>query len=124
MILWWMFTIVVLSRKETKEGGDALAVLRTVEVVAPTVEVSVLVGVVAGRMVLLFVTLSQASDRHGRYHSGSVDVGQAVGKLVDIDHTVQAVFRLDLSSDPWLSSSAVDKQLSVLVLDFFLDTYS
>ena len=124
MILWWMFTIVVLSRKETKEGGDALAVLRTVEVVAPIVEVSVLVGVVAGRMVLLFVTLSQASDRHGRYHSGSVDVGQAVGKLVDIDHTVQAVFRLNLSSDPWLSSSAVDKQLSVLVLDFFLDTYS
>ena len=124
MILWWMFTIVVLSRKETKEGEDALAILRTVEAVAPTVEVSVLVGVVAGRMVLLFVTLSQASDRHGRYHSGSVDVGQAVGKLVDIDHTVQAVFRLNLSSDPWLSSSAVDKQLSVLVLDFFLDTYS
>ena len=105
MILWWMFTIVVLSRKETKEGEDALAILRTVEAVAPTVEVSVLVGVVAGRMVLLFVTLSQASDRHGRYHSGSVDVGQAVGKLVDIDHTVQAVFRLDLSSDPRLSSS-------------------
>jgi hypothetical protein len=44
------YRVVILSRKEPKDGGDALAVLGVVEVVAPPVEGSVNIRVVAWRV--------------------------------------------------------------------------
>ena len=84
-------TVVILSRKESQEGRQALAVLRIVEIVAPAIECSVLVGVVTRGVVLLLVALGQALDRHSGHHAGHVDVGQTVGELVNV-HAVDAVF--------------------------------
>ena len=41
-----LLTVIVLGWQEPEERGDALAVLRVVEVVAPAVECPVLVSVV------------------------------------------------------------------------------
>ena len=84
-------TVVILSRKESQEGRQALAVLRIVEIVAPAIECSVLVGVVTRGVVLLLVALGQALDRHSGRHAGHAGVGQAVGELVNV-HAVDAVF--------------------------------
>ena len=83
-------TVVILSRKESQEGRQTLAVLRIVEIVTPAIECPVLVGVVTRGVVLLLVTLSKTLDRHRGHHAGHVDVGQTVGELVDVD-TVDAV---------------------------------
>ena len=62
---------------------------------------------VTGRVVLLLVTLGQAAHRHGAHHTGHVDVGQAVGELVDVHvDAVDAVLRVNLTFESWFSSSA------------------
>jgi hypothetical protein len=82
------YRVVILSRKEPKDGGDALAVLGVVEVVAPPVEGSVNIRVVAWRMVLLLVTFLEAARGAGGDDSGHVNVGEAVGKFIHVDQVV------------------------------------
>ena len=78
--------------------------MRIVEIIAPAIECPVLVGVVTRGVVLLLVTLGQALDRNRGHHAGHVDVGQTVGKLVDVD-AVDTVFGVHLPLEPWLASS-------------------
>ena len=75
-------TVIVFGREEPQQRRDALAVLRVVEVVAPAVEVAVLVRVVAGEGV--DVPLAGLEGDRGD-DPGHVDVGQAVGEVVDVD---------------------------------------
>ena len=97
-------TVVVLSRKESQEGRQTLAVLRIVEIIAPAIEGPVLVGVVTRGVVLLLVTLGQALDRNSGHHAGHVDVGQTVSELVHVD-AVDTVFGVHLPLEPWLAIS-------------------
>ena len=101
-----LVTVVILSGQEPEERRDTLPVLGVVEVVAPPVEGPVLVGVVAGGMVLLFVALRQAPHRHRAHHASHVNVGQTVGELVDVHvDAVDAVLRVNLTFESWFSSS-------------------
>ena len=76
-------TVVVLGGEEPDERRDALAVLRVVEVVAPAVEGAILLRVVAREGVLVPQTCVQRHCR--RDDARHVDVGEAVGKVVDVD---------------------------------------
>ena len=76
-------TVVVLGGEEPDEGRDALAVLRVVEVVAPPVEGAILLRVVARQGVL--IPLARVVRHRRRDDAGHVDVGEAVGKVVDVD---------------------------------------
>ena len=80
--------IVVLGGQETEKGADALAILWVVKIVAPAVEVSVLVSVVTRAVVLLFVALQLSAQRYIVHHTGDIDVSQPVCKLVHIDVVV------------------------------------
>ena len=71
-------TVVILSRKESQEGRQTLAVLRIVEIIAPAIECPVLVGVVTRGVVLLLVALGQALHRHRAHHARHVDVGETL----------------------------------------------
>ena len=59
-----------------------------VQVVAPAVEVPVLVGVVARTVVLLLVALKLSAQGYVVHHSRDIDVGQPVGKLIHVDVVV------------------------------------
>ena len=74
-------TVIVFGREEPEQRRDALAVLRVVEVVAPPVDGPVLVGVVAGQGVLVPGAGVQGD---GADHAGHVDVGEAVGEVVQV----------------------------------------
>ena len=76
-------TVVVLSWQEPEQGRDALAVLRVVEVVAPAVVGAVLLRVVARQGV--FVARTRVMRHRRRDDARHVDVGEAVGKVVDVD---------------------------------------
>lgn len=76
-------TVVVLGGEKPDEGRDALAVLRVVKVVAPAVEGAILLRVVAREGVL--VPLARVQRHRRRDDAGHVDVGEAVGKVVDVD---------------------------------------
>ena len=108
----FLLTIVVLSREEPEERRDTLAVLRVVEVVAPPVEGAILVGVVTRGVVLLLVALRQALHWDRGHHAGHVDVGQAVGELVDVHvdavDGVDGVLRVHLSPEPGFPGAAIN----------------
>ena len=112
-------TVIILSRKESEQGRQTLAVLRIVEIVAPSIECPVLVGVVTRGVVLLLVALRQALHWHRGHHAGHVDVGQAVGELVDVD-TVDAVLGVHLPLESGLTSS--ERTISCNTMDSSVKT--
>ena len=105
-------TVIILSRKESEQGRQTLAVLRIVEIVAPSIECPVLVGVVTRGVVLLLVALRQAPHGHRAHHASHVNVGQTVGELVDVHvdavDGVDGVLRVHLSPEPGFSGAAIN----------------
>ena len=79
--LWKFLTIIIFCAEEPEEGRDTLSILRVIEVVAPAIERPVSVGVIAGKRVLIPRAGVQGD---GRDDPGHVDVGQAVGKVVNV----------------------------------------
>jgi hypothetical protein len=80
-------TVVIFCRKESYERRDALSVLRVVEVVAPSVEGSVLLRVVARQRIRV---PGAGVEWWTGDNAGDVDVGQAVGKVLEVDVEVIA----------------------------------